>query len=180
MATRVASFAASTNNTPSNQYRGYLLNMMEFYRATKDTMYLMTAVEYYNRYLMKMKVDSIHLRDSLEQQKLFAKAKADTIRNPENNRTTIKKSINFRPAAMVYMNDLNKGAWNFYLTTRKPEYLAHALQWSARSLEFHRAAEVLDTHARLLYVSGKKEEAIKFETEAIAKKEKHGIQQYGI
>jgi hypothetical protein len=71
-------------------------------------------------------------------------------------------------------NKLNEIAWNIYEHHGKEEALVQqAIQWSKRSLELSKGLNewplFADTYAHLLYVSGKKENAIKVQQEAVAK-----------
>jgi hypothetical protein len=171
----VANFAASTHSVPQAKTRAYDLNMMEYYRGVNNAeKFLSTAKSYYEKFVMNIPVDSVHYMDSVQKMKLLAQAKPDTVRR-EGNRAVVSKSISFTPVAQKLMNELNRGAWDVYKMTRNPEYINAALEWSARAVQLARMPGALDTHARLLYVSGKKQEAIELETEAIAKQHQMGF-----
>lgn len=66
-------------------------------------------------------------------------------------------------------NQLNNLAWSYVEKMKDKADWSKALEWSARSLELNRDAMFLDTYANLLYRLGKQKEAIKIETEALAK-----------
>ena len=176
MANNVAQFAMNTNSNPVARQRAHMLNLMEYHKGVNDTAsYLPVAASYYNRFYMTISVDSIVKKDSLEKQRLLGTAKVDTIKRSGSSVTRSTTTVTFRPSTQLFMKELNKAAWSFYSMTRKPEYISQALQWSARGLEFYRSPEILDTHARLLYIAGKKEEAIQFENEAIALHKQRGF-----
>lgn len=68
--------------------------------------------------------------------------------------------------------DLNKGmlnnfAWEVFQKSDDPKLLNMALSWSKASLEGTTEPMFMDTYANLLYKTGKKEEAIKLEDEAV-------------
>jgi hypothetical protein len=171
----VANFASSTHSVQQARVRAYELNMMEYYRGVKDVDKFMTAAkEYYDKFIMNITVDSVFIMDSVRKARLLADAKPEIVQR-EGNRTVAAKSITFTSTAQVLMNELNRGAWDAYRMTRNPEYIQTALQWSARAMEFIRVPSAMDTHARLLYVSGKRQEAIDLETAAIAKQQQRGF-----
>lgn len=171
----VANFASSTHSVQQARIRAFELNMMEYYRGIKDADRFMTAgKEYYNKFVMNIPVDSVFYMDSVRRAKLIAEAKPETVQR-EGNRTVSKKSISFTSTAQVLMNELNRGAWDAYRMTRNPEHIQTALQWSARAMELARVPGAMDTHARLLYISGRRQEAIDLEIEAIAKQQQMGF-----
>ena len=174
LARRVASFAASTNNNPVARQKSYELNMMEYYKGIRDTsVYLQHAKNYYNRFAMSISVDSILKKDSIQKQLLLEKAKGDTIR--AGDKYTVKKTVQFSPSAQFYMHELNKAAWSFYTMTKDPTLINTALAWAERANVFYKSPQSLDTYARLLYLSGRKEHAIAVQTEAIALQSKLGF-----
>lgn len=175
LANRVASFAASTHtNNYQRGQRASTENMMEFYKGTNDTSrYLSNAVLYYDTYLMKIPVDSILRIDSLNLKRLLDSAKGDTVKVENGYR--VNKTIPYRPVAQFYMQDLNKGAWNFYKMTNDHNYLQKAVAWSERANEFFQSPESIDTYARLLYKAGDKASAIQLQEKAIALKKKRGF-----
>ena len=65
--------------------------------------------------------------------------------------------------------ELNNLAWSYVETMKDKADWTKALAWSARAIELDRDPNFLDTYANLLYKLGKKDEAIKIETEALEK-----------
>lgn len=65
--------------------------------------------------------------------------------------------------------ELNNSAWWLFEKSDDPEALKSALAWSKKTLEGETAKEVMfmDTYANLLYKTGKKQEALALETEAV-------------
>jgi TPR repeat protein len=74
----------------------------------------------------------------------------------------MQTSIQFAPASQNYTNELNNAAWTIYRYTHDPYYTAQALSWSKRALEFFESPAAMDTHAKLLYRTGNKKEAIEW------------------
>ena len=172
---QVAAFARGTNT--NNAYAGnraFDSNLLQFFKETNDTArYLRSAVDFYDSYYMSINVDSLKQRDSLNKGSLFAK------RVPQGSQTgegvIYKKEIAYAPISQSYTRTLNDGAWNFYKWTNEPRYLEKALQWSYRAIELYESPEVIDTYARLLYKTGRKNEAIEWESKAIELKKKRGF-----
>jgi hypothetical protein len=166
LARRVAGFSFATNNNPREKQRGYELNLMEYYNGIKDTTrYIQYATRYYNEFLMSISVDSILRKDSLEKQRILGITKGDTVRS--GDKFNVKKTFSFRPTTQVYANELNKAAWSFYTMTNDPNVIATAISWAERANMFYKSPQSLDTYARLLYKSGKKDEAIAAQAEAV-------------
>lgn len=65
--------------------------------------------------------------------------------------------------------ELNNLAWSYVETMKDKADWTKALAWSARSVELDRDPNFLDTYAHLLFKLGRKDEAIKIETEALEK-----------
>lgn len=65
--------------------------------------------------------------------------------------------------------ELNNSAWWLFEKCEDPKALKSALAWSKKTLEGETAKEVMfmDTYANLLYKTGKKQEALALETEAV-------------
>lgn len=172
---QVATFARGTNT--KNVYAGnkaFDSNLLQFYKETNDTArYLRRAVDFFDSYYMSINIDSLKQRDSLNKGALFAK------RVPQGSQTgegvIYKKKIAYAPIAQSYTRALNDGAWNFYKWTNEPRYLGKALQWSYRAIELFESPEAMDTYARLLYKTGRKNEAIEWESKAIELKKKRGF-----
>ena len=61
----------------------------------------------------------------------------------------------------------NQIAWTIFENVKDKAVLQKALTWSNASLKWHRIPEFLDTYANLLFVLGKKAEAVQHQKEAI-------------
>ena len=48
------------------------------------------------------------------------------------------------------------------------------MQWAKRANDFYDSPEAMDTYARLLYITGSRQEAIDWETKAIDLRKKQG------
>jgi tetratricopeptide (TPR) repeat protein len=72
-----------------------------------------------------------------------------------------------------FARNLNNGAWFMY--TFRVKNIEKALEFSKRAVELNPEPNILDTHARLLYRSGKVEEAINEMTKAIEKLRKYNM-----
>jgi Thioredoxin-like len=172
---RIAAFTRRTydNNLQAGQ-KAYDSKLIDYYRQTNDTInYLIRSVYYYDNYYMTVSVDSIKRKDSLNMKSLFEKQIAMSEKN--RNTVTNKKVIQYAPIVQNFTRDLNNAAFSFYQMTNDPLHLAKALQWSVRANEFSESYEAMDTHAHLLYKTGKKQEAIEWESRAIALKKKRGF-----
>lgn len=175
-AIQVASFAQSTFVTDKEAgLRKYENTMMEFYRETRDTArYFDLAMDYYNRYPMRIPVDSIKRVDSISLHKLLAATPArDSVTSSGVVHTT--RNVKFFPTAQYYARDLAAGAQSFYDLSADPARWQTALAWARRSLEFLELPEAYDTYARLLYRLNRKPEALASEQRAIDMKKKRGL-----
>ena len=172
---RVASFNKATYTTSVQAAENaFDKNILDYLYETKDTFnYLVRAVNYYDKYYMTVSIDTISKQDSLRRKKMLATAKGDTVSRTDST-LRIRKSITFSPQTQIITQALNTGAWNFYKMSSDTMYLSKALQWVKRGLEFYEPAEAMDTYARLLYKTGKKEEAVFWELKTIALKQKMG------
>ncbi len=88
----------------------------------------------------------------------------------ENWEEYAKNAILAIDSLKMYFTDpikLNNVAWDFYENLEKREYLEKALNWAKRSTQLKIETYNHDTYATLLYVLGKKEEAIKAEETAL-------------
>jgi len=172
---RVASFARATNtNNIKAGNKAYDSNILEYFKETNDTLnYLARAINFFDSYYMTVSVDSVKKRDSLNLKSLFGKQYAQ--RSQRGDSVVVKKTIHYSPVAQSFTRALNGGAWSFYKWTADAVYLQKALQWSYRAVEFYESPEVMDTYARLLYKTGKKNEAVEWESKAIVLKKKRGF-----
>jgi len=169
LALQVANFAASIQYDVTAKRRAQLWNMMEFSREIKDTTnYLNLAYSYYNRFYMRISVDSIQKIDSIGIANLLAQAREKN----KNQSGTYKASYSLK--AQRIAQEIKMGAWYMYTFRPTGERLANALEFSERANKFHQSPETLDTYARLLYKSGRSDEAIETETKAIEQKKKLG------
>lgn len=169
-ARRVASFAAGTNADRLYARRGYDRNMIEYYKGIHDTAAFLTgSVTFYDQYLMTVSVDSVQRADSLRKMELFANAMAspEKVMQPPGSSPLMSTRVQFSPATQRYANELNDGAWTIYTYTRDPVYLNKALNWAKRAIEFYDNPGVMDTYARLLYKTGRKEEALEWQEKAV-------------
>lgn len=64
------------------------------------------------------------------------------------------------------LTDLNS-AWTVFLYSTNKKDLETALVWSKIGAQFSGRAEIIDTYANLLYKLGRKDEALKFEEQAV-------------
>ena len=153
--------------------RAYDYNLINFYKETNDTLnYLIRAINYYDNYYMTVSVDSIKKMDSLKSKSLVGKQTTTTTKNEKT--TSVRRVVKYAPITQSFTNELNRVAWNFYKMSSDTMYLNKALQWVKRGLEFYEPAEATDTYARLLYKTGKKEDAVFWELKTIALKQKMG------
>ncbi len=151
-ATAAANFTRNTwSSNPVEGQKNWSLKMMQYYRGVKDTTkYLQQASAYYEQYYMRLTLDSVRKRDSLN----YINARKKAI---ETSRTTINDSITKRSFSFSYSKDsyateLNNAAWTFYLMAdNKNDYLMKALLWSRRALELSAKPAFYDTYAHLLY-----------------------------
>ena len=153
--TRAMAAANYTRGTwTSNNYEGqknWTLNIMRYYRGINDTTkYLQQASMYYEQYYMRLTVDSVRKRDSLNF--VTAKKNAREIANVAINDSTIKRTFSFSYTKDSYSTELNNAAWTFYqLAAGKNDYLLKAMLWSRRSIELIQKPAFYDTYAHLLY-----------------------------
>jgi hypothetical protein len=171
---QVAAFARATNTANIQAgNKAFDSNLLEFYKGTNDTSrYLKKAVDFFDNYYMALNVDSVKQKDSLNKGRLFAKQVPQ--KTQTGNSVIYKKEFSYAPIIQTYARALNDGAWTFYKWTNESQYLGKALQWSHRAIELFQSPEAMDTYARLLYKTGKKNEAIEWESKAIELKKKRG------
>ncbi len=173
---RVAAFNKSTytGNIQAGE-KAFDKNMLEYYFDTKDTFnYLVRAVNYYDKYFMTVPVEYILKQDSIRKNKILENTKGDTV-SKTGNTIRVTKNFSFSPQTSTFTQALNTGAFNFYKMSNDAQYINKALEWAKRAVEFYESAEAMDTYARLLYKTGKKDEAIFWELKTIALKQKRGF-----
>lgn len=171
-AREAAQFAKSSHTDKGLGEKAYYYNLMEFFRSTKDTAaYLKSAVDFYERYLKDINAADIKKQDSTRAA-LFAQKQSSS---KPNDTAGLKGHIILRSTyntteSNYYSQMLNNGARSFYYMTKDPVYLKKALQWAANANQFYENPYVLDTWARLMYKSDKKnvDQAIQLEEKAIA------------
>lgn len=171
---RVAAFMKSThtNSSAIAALQSYDSKIMDYFRETNDTLnYLIRALNFYDNYYMRVSVDSIKKKDSINMKVLFAKQEVQ----PGVGQTRVVRSIRYSPQAQNYSRELNNAAYSFFDLTSEPLNLAKALQWSARANEFAESFDAMDTHAHILYKLSRKKEAIEWQKKAIALKKKRGF-----
>jgi len=159
---RIARFAASTyNNEPGRKYAQRRV-MMYFYLRTKDiTRYLDVAAPFYDDYLQFVVAETTAQP---------AAAPAEDLPEALLKMNTATAVNTVSPA--VYARYLSDAAVFFYRNDSAGKYLSNALAWADKSVAL--APGFLNQHvyALLLYSSGEKERAIRYETLAIAESKK--------
>jgi len=171
---RVASFIKYTYGNTQQQegQKAFDIKMIDYYREIKDTLnYMVRSINYYDNYYMTVNVDSIKRKDSMNLKMLFAQQSP----TPVNGTTPVRKTVSYSPMVQEYNRSLNNAAMSFYELTSEPIYLAKALQWSGRANQFWDNYASMDTHAHLLYKTGKKQEAIEWQTKAVNLYKKQGF-----
>ncbi len=171
---RVASFARSVSSNAQSGLKSFDWSMLTYYKEINDTSnYFIRAINYYDKYYMTIKPDSVKLKDTLSLKKILEQTTGTIEKRGDS--VFRKKQIMYSPITQSFTNDLNNGAWNFYIMTQNAIYLQKALAWSKRANEFFESPEAMDTYARLLYKTGDKNEAIEWMNKAISLKKTRGF-----
>ncbi len=89
----------------------------------------------------------------------------EMVRDWENYGLSVKKVV--EDQKITDENLLNEFAWKFYLYVANPELISLAKDWMSACVVTTQNASTLDTYASLLYKTGEKKEAIKWEQKAI-------------
>ena len=147
-----ANFTRSTwASNPIEGQKNWNLKIMQYYIGVKDTTsYLRQASGYYEQYYMRLTVDSVRKRDSLNY--ITAKKNAREISRTTINDTTTRRTFSFSYSKDSYATELNNAAWTFYqMAVNKNDYLLKAMLWSRRALELSAKPAFYDTYAHLLY-----------------------------
>ncbi|MCW3086924.1 MAG: hypothetical protein JWQ78_310, partial [Sediminibacterium sp.] len=119
--------------------------------------------------LMNINADSVLREDSMRKAEAFKNAFSGATRvMVPGGAPMAANMVGFSPSTQYQANELNEGAWLIYTYTNDPSYLAKALAWAKRAVEFYASAPVMDTYARLLYKTGDKDTAISWEEKAVA------------
>jgi hypothetical protein len=179
-AEKVARYTSRTYSEQTAARKSYEKNMIDFYKGINDTSnYLSASAKYYDQYLMTVSVDSVLRADSIRLKETFAATTPEKM-PPSASGAVMMSSIKFAPSTQYYTNDLNSAAWAIYTYTHDDYYNAKAVSWAKRATEFYDNPPSLDTYARLLYRTGKKEEAVRVEEKAIqiAKKTRYPTTEY--
>lgn len=160
----------SRSSWSDNTYEGqksWTFNMMRYYLGVNDTVkYLMQASMYYGQYYMRLTVDSVRIRDSLNI--LTARKNAREIAKLTINDTTVVRTFSFSYTKESYSDELNYAAWSFYqMAPNKNDYLLKALLWSRRAIELSSKPAFYDTYAHLLYRLNLFDEAESMQRKAI-------------
>jgi hypothetical protein len=176
LAYRTASYAQTTHQPNFEEgQKAYYRNLLRYFKEVKDTAnYLRNASNYYDRIYQTVQVSAIKAKDSMNtEQQLSEMRKRFNLNQPPTDGTTVKQVVSVRPGiqSQLYANTLNEGAWNLYQLSKEERYLNKALSWAKRSVEFYELPENMDTYARLLYITGNKNEAIFWMEKAIQKQE---------
>lgn len=151
-ATAAANFTRNSwSSNPVEGQKNWSLKMMQYYRGVNDTTkYLQQASAYYEQYYMRLTLDSVKKRDSLNY--INARKKAIETSRTTNNDSIAKRSFSFSYPKDSYATELNNAAWTFYLMAdNKNDYLMKAMLWSRRALELNAKPAFYDTYAHLLY-----------------------------
>jgi hypothetical protein len=181
-ANAVANFTRGTwtKNYDEGQKNWYL-KMMQYYHGIKDTAsYLKQASFFYDQYFMRISVDSLKRKDSLNFE--AAKNKAKENAKPNANDTSGRQSFSFSYTKdNSFATELNNAAWYFYEAAgNNNDYLLKAMLWSKRSIEISPVSGFYDTYAHLLYKLKFYDEAESMQRKAIelAKSEKRDTKMF--
>jgi len=81
--------------------------------------------------------------------------------------------VGIRAGKAVSDTKLNSFAWDIFENCDDPSCIQAALEWSGKSLEGRELSSFIDTYANLLYKSGDRENAIKWQEKAVEKARDH-------
>ncbi|GHE23829.1 thioredoxin family protein [Sphingobacterium griseoflavum] len=107
-------------------------------------------------------VDMTSILASIKTQYYFSKKNWPAFKDAVNDYIALNNK-------KVSPNALNSFAWSVFENCDDAACIQAALNWSKQSLEGNEEPAFLDTYANLLYKSGDKETAIKYQEKAIAK-----------
>ncbi len=129
---------------------------------------------------MRLTVDSLKRMDELEMK--------NQISRPFPGKSSQLQTMRMSPPSQFFHIELNEHAWHFFEMATKKRDLENALKWSQQSILFFDALNkdregsmrlgnpaYLDTYAKLSYKLGRKEEAIEWQTKAIAAQKVTGM-----
>lgn len=169
---RAASARQATYASSPNMESGPQANqetMLQYYKGVNDTAnYLRNVSNFYERFFMTIKVETIQKEDSIRKEKVFKPIPVNSGNQPSEPMNIVQtRTVSFAPRTQYFAGQLNNGAWAVYTYTKDINYLTKALTWAKRGNEFFETPAIMDTYARLLYKTGNKEEAISWEQKAI-------------
>lgn len=190
---RVADFARGVwGNDREKGEKAYELRMLNFYNATKDTAnYFISAINYYDRFYMRLSADSIKKLDAKNRAERFENMRKQmsnantTVSKGKTNNTSSGKPIIHTELTQVsspsnmHSTDLNNVAYRFYQTgTKNVNHLTKAMTWSKRAIELDSSWPNYNTLAYIYYALGFYKEALATQQLAIdfAKKQKTDAQ----
>ncbi|MGJ7030669.1 hypothetical protein [Niabella hirudinis] len=164
-AERIArNFAATYNDVAGSLYAQRTV-MMSYYRRTKNIpRYLDVAAPFFDEYLRFVLTETA--KDT------SAKSAEEELPETLQKMSTAKAVKTVSPG--VYARQLSDAADFFFRNDSTGRYRSNALAWAGKSVALAPGVVNQHVYAQLLYLSGKKDEAIHYETLAIeeSKKEK--------
>ncbi len=148
-ARKVSNFLRGTYKDYNKGYRYGNKFMLDYYREVKDTnRYISSATRYYDQYFKNLDIDSIAFA---ERTKFY---KNEDIK------------VFYSTKSLKTGTQINNMVWAIYEMTDDPEILGRILKWSEKTLAYE-FAPFTDTYAHVLYKIGNKEDALKWEKEAV-------------
>ena len=169
-AQNLAAFIRTTWGTDYKEaQKGYTEELLNYYRAVKDTTnYYQQASYYYDQYLYISADSAKKLQDkTLEVLRMPETVKTQLNSAMATNSGTFGRVVAI-PAGDQVSSSLNNGAYSFYtLGTTNINLLIKALLWSRRSIEIRPLPEYYDTMAHIMYRMKFYDEAVLNQTKAI-------------
>lgn len=179
LAYQIGSFIENVNTDgfEKGSFKRYTY-LLSFFEAIKDTTaYLRDSQAFCDYLLMNVSVDNLKKREDKERNAILNSKKKE-----QNSIAVI--STTYTSFFIGYARQLNNVAFSYYKYTNNSESLAKALTWSKRAIEIYETLSpdvnrkqnpmMMDTYACLLYKTGKKEEAIQWQTNAVETLKKYG------
>ena len=152
----------------ANQQQAFSLRM-DFYRHAGNAPKLMEVANHYlDGTPMTLSLANIQQRDQALYEEMmgpFLRGERDSgeIESFEEMKAYYQSAYSSALAMQ-----LNQGAWAFYEVVDEPQVLEKALSWAKRSLDIQTHGANMDTYAHLLYKLGRQQEAIEWQTKAVA------------
>ena len=189
LAYELAAFTQSTySHDPAQAQLANTRSLLRYYYAARDTMeYIRTMEHFLDFNHMRLTVDSLKRLDASELKKMQGNKSINKgLNRPfpgmQGQLASVTVSaISFAPPSQYFQAELNEHAWHLYEMSDKPRDLENGLKWSRQSMLFADALNkergnlyqlgipaYLDTYAHLLYKLGRKEEAVEWQTKAVA------------